>query len=93
MHGFADDMNFFRGSCTDENGHWDVAYVSLFGVGTAVICAIPFMCLMALASWLRCSCTFDPQPLGVAIGATCGGFATAVGGLAAYMAATRPPKA
>jgi hypothetical protein len=38
------------------------------------------------------TCAFDPQPIGLAIGAVFAGFATALGALAAYMAATRPPR-
>lgn len=92
-------MSWIRESVTDSNGQYDVAFVSLFGVGAATIGAIPFMCFMAWLSWLRCvpsdkvSCSFDPQPLGIAIGAAAGGFATAVAALAAYMAATRKPVA
>jgi hypothetical protein len=37
-------------------------------------------------------CIFDPQPLGIAIGAICGGFAAAITSLAAYMGLTRPPR-
>lgn len=95
-------MNWIRESITDERGLADVAYVSLFGVMVAVLGAILFMCLFSGIAYWRCTealtinpqvlCRFDPQPLGIAVGAVCGGFATALGGLAAYMAATRRPR-
>lgn len=95
-------MNWIRESITDDRGIADVAYVSLFGVMIAVLGSILFMCLVSGIAYGRCVevldvnpqvlCRFDPQPLGIAVGAVCGGFATALGGLAAYMAATRRPR-
>ncbi len=96
-------MNWIRSTLTDDDGRFDVAFVSLFGVMGAVIGAIGTMCALSAYSFFRCqpvvrealalvTCTYDPQPLGIAIGATCGGFATALGALAGYMAATRPPR-
>ena len=92
-------MSWIRESITDDRGIADVAYVSLFGVMVAVLGSILFMCLFSGIAYWRCVevlttapqvlCRFDPQPLGIAVGAVCGGFATALGGLAAYMAATR----
>jgi hypothetical protein len=37
------------------------------------------------------TCSFDPQPVGIAVGAICGGFATALIALATYMGLTRRP--
>ena len=92
-------MNWVRSALTDETGAYDVAYVSLFGVGGTIMAAVPFMCLMSAWAYHRCvplvkpdtvvNCTFDPQQLGTGIGLACGGFATAMAALAAYMAATR----
>lgn len=95
-------MHWLRGALTDDRGQWDVAFIALFAVGLAVFLTIPFICLLSAAAYFRCvpyvregavvaACVFDPQPLGIAIGAVCGGFATSIGALAAYMAATRRP--
>lgn len=93
--------DLLRQAITDENGVVDVAYLALFWVMVSVLGSIAFLCVMSTFSFVRCHqvaatattpavlCLFDPQPLGLAIGAICGGFATALGGLAAYMAATR----
>lgn len=84
-----------RESISDENGLADVAYVGFFMVGGAVVSAIVAMTVTAVvAAYVRCrasaaACTFDPQPLGIAIGAACTGLATALGALAGYMVATR----
>jgi len=96
-------VNWIRSTLTDDNGRFDVAYVSLFGVMGAVIGAIGVMCVLSAFAFYRCvpvvretvalvTCSYDPQPLGIAIGAACGGFATALGALAGYMLATRPPR-
>jgi hypothetical protein len=93
-------MSWLRSCLTDRDGSYDIAYVSMFGVCITVLGAIPFMCIMAGVSYWHCipvyqesgsvvQCVFDPQPLGFAIGAVAGGFATALGALAAYMLATR----
>jgi len=95
-------MNWIKSTLTDDGGRYDVAYVSLFYIMGAVVGAIAVMCTVSTAAYFRCqvftvngvivNCTFDPQPLGIAIGAACGGFATALGALAGYMLATRPPR-
>jgi hypothetical protein len=93
-------MNWICSTLTDGEGRFDVAYVSLFGVMGAVIGSIAVMCAMSIVAYMRCTpivretaalvtCTYDPQPLGIAIAAVCGGFATALGALAGYMLATR----
>lgn len=90
----------FSDALKDQDGDYDVAYVALFAIATAVFAAIPFLCLMTAIAFFKCEpiiqqgitpiiCTFDPQPVGIAIGAVCTGFATALGALAGYMAATR----
>ncbi len=95
-------MNWIRSTLTDDDGRYDVAFVSLFCVMGAVVNTIVTMCVVSTFAYLRCrsfevngvivNCTYDPQPLGIAIGAVCGGFATALGALAGYMLATRPPR-
>jgi len=93
-------VKWLRSTLTDEEGRYDVAYVSLFLVAISTLSAVPFICVVSLISYLRCvpqavkdlpvvTCNYDPQPVGFAIGAIAGGFATALGALAAYMAATR----
>lgn len=83
-------MSIFREAIT-EDGVVDVAYLALFWLMVMVLGAITFACVMTAAAFLRCTgaCTFDPQPLGIAVGAICTGFATALGALAGYMVATR----
>ena len=95
-------MNWVKSTLTDSEGRYDVAYVSLFWVMAAVCNAIVVMCAVAAIAYFRCrvfevngvtvNCAYDPQPLGIAIGAACGGFATALAALAGYMVATRPPR-
>lgn len=96
-------MRWITSCLTDDKGNFDVAYVSLFVVMFAVLAAILIMCVMSVVSFLRCQpvvretmalvqCVYDPQPLGIAVGAVCGGFSTALGALAGYMLATRPRK-
>jgi hypothetical protein len=84
-------VSVFREAITDTDGIVDVSYLALFWVLVSVLGAITFVCVMTLVAFLRCSsnCAFDPQPLGIAVGAICTGFATALGALAGYMAATR----
>ena len=97
-------VGWVRGALTDNAGNWDVAYISLAGVGAATLGSIPFMCVMSAVAYARCvpkitetavvqACTYDPQPLGIAIGSACAGFAAAMTALAAYMAATKRPAA
>lgn len=92
-------MNWLQSTLTDSEGRYDVAYVSLFGVGGTVMFSILTMCAGEVWAFAFCQpseklpvCTFGSQQLGFAIGAVCGGFATALGALAAYMAATRVVK-
>lgn len=84
-------MSIFREAITDSSGVVDVSYLALFWVMVSVLGAITFVCAMTAIVFLRCNanCTFDPQPLGFAVGAICAGFATALGSLAGYMLATR----
>jgi hypothetical protein len=95
--------NWLREAVTDENGVVDAAYVSIIWALAAVVSTVTFLCLMAAISYFRCyqiadvgagvraqvPCTFDPQPVGVAIGAVLAAFAGMIGALAGYMAATR----
>ena len=97
-------MSIIREAITDENGQVDVSYLAMFWVMISVLSAIVFICVMTVIVYYRCQpapaqvlggvlvpatvCQIDVQSLGVAIGAICGGFAAAIGGLATYMAAT-----
>lgn len=102
-------MNWIREAVTDENGVTDVAYVSIIWILAVALGAVTAIVCVAVVSYFRCyavadvgggiraqvPCTFDPQPVGIAVGAVFGGFATALGALAGYMAATRrrePPR-
>lgn len=84
-------MNWLRSALTDEAGQYDIAYIGMGALIVIVLGAIPSLLLMAVWA-LYAGKTFDPQPLGVAIGAVCAGFAAALGSLAGYMAATRKPR-
>src|SRR5271168_26252 len=69
---------------TDDNGAIDVGNLGLFVLIGLVLSAIPFVCAMVLARALlaiwKIDFPFDVQALGIAIGAICSGFATAIGG-------------
>jgi hypothetical protein len=69
---------------TDDSGAIDVGNLGLFILIGLVLGVIPFMCAGALTkavlSIWKVDFNFDPQTLGVAVGAVCGGFATAIGG-------------
>lgn len=84
-------MSIFREAIVDQDGAVDVSYLALFWVMVSVLGAITFICAMSAWAFLRChaNCVFDAQGIGIAVAAICGGFATAIGGLAAYMAATK----
>jgi hypothetical protein len=88
---------------TDENGVVDAAYVAVMWALAAVCGTVIFLCAMSAISYFNCyviadvgggtraqvPCSFDPQPVGVAIGAVLAAFAGMIGALAGYMAATR----
>ena len=96
-------MGWLREAIQDERGVADAAYVSIMWALLAVVGTVIFLCGMAAVSYFRCysiadvgqgvraqvPCIFDPQPLGVAIGAVLAAFAGLIGALAGYMAATR----
>lgn len=82
-------MNWLRGAATDERGYWDAAYICVLVLGALVVLTVLGELALVAAAW-KTGKAYDPQPLGVAVAAVCGGFATALGGLAGYMAATRP---
>jgi hypothetical protein len=83
--------HWLRSALTDEHGQFDIAYIGMGALIVIVLGAIPSLLLMAVWA-LYAGRAFDPQPLGIAIGAVCGGFAAALGSLAGYMAATRPTR-
>jgi hypothetical protein len=76
--------NPFAVMMTDPDGEWDVGNVGLFALLVIIIGAIPIMIVMSLFH-------YDVQPLGIAIGAVCAGFATALGALAAFRRSTDYP--
>jgi len=83
------DGNWLRGAATDERGLWDAAYISVLALAGLVVLTVVVEIALVVVAW-HTGKPYDPQPLGVAVAAVCGGFATAIGGLAGYMAATRP---
>jgi hypothetical protein len=99
-------MGWLREAIQDENGVADAAYVSIMWALVSVVGTVLFLCVLSLISYMRCyniadvgqgvraqvPCVFDPQPLGVAIGAVLAAFAGLIGALAGYMAATRRQK-
>lgn len=84
-------MNWTRAALTDADGEFDVANIGLAVLIVLVLGSIPSLILM-VALALYHERPFDPQPLGIAIGAICTGFATALGAFAAYQAATKKHK-
>lgn len=94
-------MSLLRDAIVDARGQVDVANLALVWLFISVLGAITFACAMELWAYARCSptpaqvvnnvviqattCAFDPQPLGLAVGAICGGFATCLTALAIYI--------
>lgn len=76
--------HWVHSAITDDNGEIDVGNLGLFVLIGLVLSAIPFACAAVLArailSVWHIDFTFDVQALGIAIGAICSGFATAIGG-------------
>ena len=99
-------MGWLREAISDSDGVADVAYVSVLLITVGVLAAFSFVCLMSLIAYFRCdqivdvgqgvraaiACPFDPQPIGIALGAIGAAFAAVLGSLAGYMAATRRNK-
>jgi hypothetical protein len=85
-------MSFFREAVVDANGQVDVANLGFYWVTVHVLGAIVFVCAMSAWSFARCEahCTFDPQPLGVAVVAILGGYATTLAALGTYMRLVQP---
>jgi hypothetical protein len=96
-------MTWLREAVSDDRGLADMAYISIGGLVVALICSLIFLCTMSAISYARCTkiedvgqgmraavpCTYDPQPIGIAIAASLGAFGSPIAALAAYMAATR----
>lgn len=91
-------LGVFQQAIRDEKGQVDVAYLAVFYLMVSVLGAISVVCFLDAAIVLSCvfghgmKCTYDPQALGIAVGAICGGFAAALGALGAYMRLVQPPK-
>lgn len=76
--------HWLRDAVTDAHGDFDVA-----NIGVAVLIAMTIgACVVACYALLAGK---DPQPLGVAVGAIFGGFATALGALGVYRWGDRRP--
>jgi hypothetical protein len=73
-----------RQAVTDDAGAFDVGNLSLFALMWLVLGVVPYMCLMVGVAAFVPTVKFDPKPLGIAVAAVCGGFATAIGALGAY---------
>jgi hypothetical protein len=96
-------MNWIRESISDENNSADIAYVSIGGLVIAMVASIAFLCAMSAVSYARCTqivdvgqgvrsavpCSYDPNPLGLAIAACLGAFGSPIAALAVYMGQTR----
>jgi len=68
-----------------DNQTRDVGLYLVAWLGLTVLGAIPLLIAgVMIAAWLDPAHKFDPQPLGVAIGAVCTGFGVALGALGAY---------
>ena len=83
------DVGWLKGAATDERGNYDAAYISLLVLAAMVALTTLYSLVMIALAW-HTGKAYDPLPLGGAVAAVCGGFATALGALAGYMAATRP---
>lgn len=95
-------MSIFHSAIVDEKGQVDIGNLSLFWVLISVLGSITFVSVMSAWSFGACVqdmeavppvlCRYDPQPFGIAVGAICGGFATALGALGVYMRLVQAPK-
>ncbi len=76
-------MSFIRNAITEADGvTLNVGYLALFWLLWVVIGVIPVMVVMAILH-------IDVQPLGIAVGAVCGGFGTALAALGVFIAGDR----
>ena len=96
-------MSWLREAISDEKGSADMAYVSIGGLILVMVGSIVFLCGMSAISYARCTqvvdvsknqraaipCSYDPNPLGLAIAACLGAFGSPIGALALYMGQTR----
>jgi len=94
---------WLREAVSDEKGAADMAYISIGGLILVMVASIVFLCTMSAISYARCTkivdvsktqraaipCTYDPNPLGLAIAACLGAFGSPIGALALYMGQTR----
>lgn len=94
---------WLREAISDEKGAVDMAYISIGGLILVMVASIVFLCTMSAISYARCTkivdvsktqraaipCTYDPNPLGLAIAACLGAFGSPIGALALYMGQTR----
>jgi Na+/proline symporter len=94
---------WLREAISDEKGQADMAYISIGGLILVMLGSIAFLCSMSAISYARCTqivdvskdqraavaCTYDPNPLGLAIAACLGAFGSPIAALAMYMGQTR----
>lgn len=79
---------------TDDHSRPDTGRLALFLIMWVVLGAIPWMLIIATYSvGADPSHHFDPQPLGIAIGAVCTGFGAALGALGIYISQDKKPSA
>lgn len=76
---------WIHSAITDDNGEVDVGNLGLFALIGLVLGVIPLLCAGVIAHGVLAACCrvdlpFDAQALGIAVGAVCSGFATAIGG-------------
>ncbi len=84
-------QSIFRSAITDGNGDVDAGYLAMFALMALVVGAIPIMVIGAfLAMWFDPTHEFNVKDLGIGIGAVCGGFATAAGGIGMFRAGDKP---
>ena len=92
-------MNWLREAISDETGQADIAYAVIGALAGGALGALAFICAMSAIAYFRCiplvkpdvvvNCSFDPLPMGQAAALIFGAFATLIGALCGYMAATR----
>jgi hypothetical protein len=92
-----------REAVSDSDGLCDMAYLSIAGLILIMVGSVVFLCTMSAVAYSRCTlivdvgqgvrsavpCTYDPNPLGLAIAACLGAFGSPIGALALYMGQTR----
>jgi hypothetical protein len=90
-----DKPGFFRDLLSDDHGHWDIGYVSMFVLIGMILGVIPLMCGVMLVQFIWYPDgtppihRFDVLTLGKAVALITGAFTGPLAALAAYILAMK----